>query len=42
VQYGDTLWDIAQKYDGLTVERIKELNNLSGSGLKVGQMLVVE
>ena len=42
VQSGDTLWDIAKKYDGLTVTRLKELNNLDGNGLKPGQLLMVE
>jgi len=41
VQQGDTLWDISRKYDGLTVDRIKQLNNLKGSGIKPGQPLVI-
>lgn len=39
VQPGDTLWSISKKYDGLTIEQIKKLNNLSGSGIKPGQQL---
>jgi membrane-bound lytic murein transglycosylase D len=41
VQPGDTLWDIAQKYDGLTVEKIKSMNSLGTNSLQVGQVLVV-
>ncbi len=29
VQKGDTLWNIARKYDGVTVEQLKELNQIS-------------
>ncbi|MCX2742880.1 LysM peptidoglycan-binding domain-containing protein [Mangrovivirga sp. M17] len=40
VQPGDTLWDISRKYEGLTVEKLKKLNNLSkGSKIKPGQQL---
>jgi membrane-bound lytic murein transglycosylase D len=28
VQQGDTLWDISKKFKGLTVEKLKTLNNL--------------
>lgn len=42
VRKGDTLWDIAQEYDGVTVSQIKELNNISNSRrLKPGQKLKV-
>lgn len=42
VQAGDTLWSIAQKYEGVTVDQIKEWNNISkGSSLKVGQKIKV-
>ncbi len=42
VRKGDTLWDIAQKYDGVTVTQIKRLNNISNSKrLKPGQKLKV-
>ncbi len=41
VQPGDTLWDISRLYDGLTVERIKKLNNLTNSSIKPGQPLVI-
>ncbi|MEN7548933.1 LysM peptidoglycan-binding domain-containing protein [Rapidithrix thailandica] len=39
VQSGDTLWDIANKFKGLTVEKIKQMNKLSSSKLKPGQRL---
>ncbi len=39
VKEGDTLWGIAKQYEGLTVEKIKSLNNLKSSRLKVGQKL---
>jgi membrane-bound lytic murein transglycosylase D len=41
VQPGDTLWDISKKFDGLTVERIKTLNNLKNNKLQPGQKLIV-
>lgn len=41
VQPGDTLWDISRKVPGLTVEKIKDLNNLKGNTLKPGQKLIV-
>jgi membrane-bound lytic murein transglycosylase D len=39
VQRGDTLWAIANKYDGVTVDSIKNLNKGIGSNLKVGQKI---
>ena len=41
VQKGDTLWDIARKY-GISVNELKELNNLSTNLLKIGQTLKVK
>jgi membrane-bound lytic murein transglycosylase D len=42
VKAGDTLWDIARAYDGVTVDQIKKLNNLSkNSKLQIGQKLKV-
>jgi len=42
VRKGDTLWDIAKEYDGVTVEQIKRLNNISNTKkLKVGQKLKI-
>ena len=31
IKKGDTLWDIARSYDGVTVEQIKQLNNIRNS-----------
>lgn len=42
VRQGDTLWKIAQKHDGSTVEQIKKLNNISNEkSLKPGQKIKV-
>lgn len=41
VQQGDTLFAISQKFN-CTVERIKELNNLSNNNISVGQELLVQ
>jgi membrane-bound lytic murein transglycosylase D len=41
VQPGDTLWDISRKFQGLTIEKIKTLNNLKTNKLKPGQKLIV-
>jgi membrane-bound lytic murein transglycosylase D len=41
VQPGDTLWDITQKFQGLTVQKIKTLNNLNGNKIHAGQKLIV-
>ncbi|WP_020532381.1 lytic transglycosylase domain-containing protein [Flexithrix dorotheae] len=39
VKSGETLWGISQQYEGMTVEKIKKLNNLKSSKLKIGQKL---
>jgi len=42
VRKGDTLWDIANLYKGVTVDQIKKLNNIKDSrSLKPGQKLKV-
>lgn len=41
VKKGDTLWSIARAY-GLTVERLKSLNNLTGTNLTIGDSLIVK
>lgn len=42
VRKGDTLWDIAQEYDGVTVTQIKRLNNIpNAKRLKPGQKIKV-
>lgn len=43
VKRGDTLWDIAQKYAGISSTEIMRLNNLSsGRGLYIGQKLKIK
>ncbi len=43
VQAGDTLWGIAQKYPGVSVYQLKQLNNIrSTRSLKPGQQLKVQ
>lgn len=41
VKNGDSLWSIAQKLPGVSVDNIKNWNNISGTKLKVGTVLVV-
>ncbi len=41
VQKGDTLWDIARMYEGITVSKIKKLNNLKTNSLKPGLKLLI-
>lgn len=41
VQPGDTLWNIAKRYEGVTVEMIKDINNLRNATLKPGTKLKV-
>jgi membrane-bound lytic murein transglycosylase D len=42
VKKGDTLWDIAQQYKGVSVDDIKKWNNMgSSSKLQVGQKLKI-
>ncbi len=40
VKKGDTLWDLAVKYN-TTVKAIKELNNLTSDSLKIGQQILI-
>lgn len=42
VKSGDTLWDISRMYKGLTIQRIKELNNLRSNTLKPGMKLKID
>ncbi len=39
VKSGDSLWSIANKYLGLTIDKLKQLNNLTSSSLKPGMVL---
>lgn len=41
VQPGDTLWDITKKFQGLTIEKIKTLNNLNNNKIQPGQKLII-
>ncbi|KOY84737.1 hypothetical protein AD998_19565 [bacterium 336/3] len=42
VKQGDTLWNISQKYQGLSIEKIKQLNpTLKGTNLVTGQKIRV-
>jgi membrane-bound lytic murein transglycosylase D len=41
VQDGDTLWDISRKFKGLTVEKLKTLNNLKDNQLSPGMKLIL-
>ncbi len=41
VQAGDSLWSISRKF-GISVDKLKELNNLSSNSLSVGQRLLVK
>ncbi len=42
VRYGDTLWDIAREYDGVTVDQIRRLNRLGNTArIKPGQKLKI-
>lgn len=40
VKKGDTLWDIAKKYN-TTIAKLKELNNLKSNTLQIGQILKI-
>ncbi|NOT75656.1 MAG: LysM peptidoglycan-binding domain-containing protein [Cyclobacteriaceae bacterium] len=41
VQPGDTLWDISKKFQGITIEKIKSLNNLKNNRLEPGMKLIL-
>ncbi len=41
VQPGDTLWDISRKFQGMTIEKIKALNNLKSNRLEPGMKLII-
>jgi membrane-bound lytic murein transglycosylase D len=41
VQPGDTLWEISKAYNNITIEKLKQLNNLKNNDIKPGQKLVV-
>lgn len=41
VQSGDSLWSISKKY-GISVDKLKDINNLSGNLLSIGQKLLIK
>lgn len=41
VQQGDSLWSISQKFSGVSVQNIKDWNDISGNKLKPGMKLLV-
>lgn len=41
VKSGDSLWSISQKFPGVSIQNIKEWNDISGTKLKPGTTLVV-
>lgn len=41
VQPGDSLWLISRKLNGVTIEQLKKLNNLSNNQIKPGQKLII-
>ena len=41
VQSGDSLWSIAQKFSGVSVQNIKDWNGISGNNLKPGMKLKI-
>ncbi|NNL83074.1 MAG: LysM peptidoglycan-binding domain-containing protein [Winogradskyella sp.] len=41
VESGDSLWTIAQKFPGVSVQNIKDWNDISGKNLKIGTVLIV-
>jgi membrane-bound lytic murein transglycosylase D len=43
VRYGDTLWEIAKKYSGVSENDLMRLNNMnSGKTLKAGQYIKIK
>jgi membrane-bound lytic murein transglycosylase D len=41
VKSGDSLWSIAQKFSGVSVQNIRDWNDISGNKLKTGMVLIV-
>jgi membrane-bound lytic murein transglycosylase D len=41
VRPGDTLWEIAKKHDGLSIWKIKSLNNMESDKLKPGTKIIL-
>ena len=41
VKQGDTLWDIANKYEGISVSELMRHNNLNSNQLKPGEKILL-
>ncbi len=41
VKSGDSLWSISQKFPGISIQNIRDWNDIRGSKLKIGMTLVV-
>jgi len=41
VREGDSLWSISQKFPGISIQNIRDWNDISGNKLKPGMVLVV-
>lgn len=41
VKKGDSLWSISKKFQGVTVQQIKEMNNLNNNSLRPGMKLTI-
>jgi membrane-bound lytic murein transglycosylase D len=41
VREGDTLWTISQKYGGVPVAKLRKINKIKGSNLKLGQKIII-
>ena len=41
VRQGDTLWTISMKYGGVPIAKLKKINRLKGSNLKLGQKIII-
>lgn len=41
VRSGDSLWSISKKFPGVSIQNIKDWNDISGSNLKVGTTLTI-
>lgn len=41
VQPGDSLWEISRRYEGASVDKIKQWNNLRSNSIKPGQKLII-
>jgi len=41
VQAGDTLWTISKKYGGVPIAKLKKINKIKGTNLKLGQKIII-